>query len=120
MSVSRFVDFFFSNNATFYLWTLGRGTRDCLALLTTDIQTSFEMKQQAVASFIDISGAYDNITIDILCNVLIDKELPPKIVRFLARLLWRKVLVFFADGREYMRLVGYKGLPQGSVLSPFL
>jgi hypothetical protein len=28
--------------------------------------------------------------------------------------------VFFAGCREYMTLVGYKGLPQGSVLSPFL
>jgi hypothetical protein len=28
--------------------------------------------------------------------------------------------VFFAGGREYMTLVGYKSLPQGSVLSPFL
>jgi hypothetical protein len=39
---------------------------------------------------------------------------------FLARLLWRKVLVFFASGREYMTLVGYKGLPQRLILSPFL
>jgi hypothetical protein len=41
-------------------------------------------------------------------------------VRFLFRLLWRKVLVFFAGARDCMSLVGYKGLPQGSVLSPFL
>jgi hypothetical protein len=42
-----------------------------------------------VAAFIDISGAYDNVLIDILRNILIDKELPSKIVRFLARLFWR-------------------------------
>jgi hypothetical protein len=29
-------------------------------------------------------------------------------------------LVFFAGGQDCMTLVGYKGLPQGSVLSPFL
>jgi hypothetical protein len=39
---------------------------------------------------------------------------------FLYRLLWRKELVFFADGREYMTLIGYKGRPQRSGLSPFL
>jgi hypothetical protein len=59
-----------------YGFRKGRGTRDCLALLTTDIQTSFEMKQQTVAAFIDISGAYDNVLLDMLCNILIDKELP--------------------------------------------
>jgi hypothetical protein len=41
-------------------------------------------------------------------------------VRFSFRLLWQKVLVFFAGGRECMTLVGYKGLTQGSVLSLFL
>jgi hypothetical protein len=47
------------------------------------------------------------------------KEVPLQ-VRFLFRLLWRKELGFFAGGRECMTLVGYKGLPQRSVLSPFL
>jgi hypothetical protein len=103
-----------------YGFRKSHGTRDCLALLTTDIQTSFEMKNETVAASIDISGAYDNVLIDILCNIFIEKELPSGIVRFLARLLSRKVLVFFAGGRKYMTLVGYKGLPQGLVLSPFL
>jgi hypothetical protein len=31
-----------------------------------------------------------------------------------------KKLVFFAGSRKCMTLIGYKGLPQGSVLSPFL
>jgi hypothetical protein len=91
-----------------------------LVLLTTDVQTSFERKQQTVAAFIDISGAYDNVLIDILCDILRKKEVPLQVVRFLFRLLWRKELVFFAGGLECMTLVGYKGLPQGSVLSPFL
>jgi hypothetical protein len=95
----------------------GRGTRDCLALLTTDVQTSLETKQHTVAAFIDIFGAYDIALIETVCNILMDKELPSKIVRFLARLLWRNVLVIFTGGREYMTLAGYKDLPQGSVLS---
>jgi hypothetical protein len=49
-----------------YGFRKGRGTRECLALLSTDVQTSFERKQQTVAAFIDISGAYDNTLIDIL------------------------------------------------------
>jgi hypothetical protein len=47
-----------------------------LALLTLDVQTSFERKQQTVAAFIDMSGAYDNVLIDILCDILREKEVP--------------------------------------------
>jgi hypothetical protein len=34
----------------------GHGTRDCLANLTTDVQVSFDMQQQTVSAFVDISG----------------------------------------------------------------
>jgi hypothetical protein len=56
---------------------------------------------QTVAVIIDISGAYDNVLIDILCDFL------------------RGERGTSAD-RESMTLVGYKGLPQRSVLRPFL
>jgi hypothetical protein len=67
-----------------------------------------------------IYRAYETVLIDILCDNLREKYVPLQVVRFLFRLLWRKVLVFFAGGRGFMTLVGYKGLPQGLVLSPFL
>jgi hypothetical protein len=54
-----------------------------------------------VAAFLDVSGAYDNVFIDFLCSVMLDKELP----------------CFYVGGVECMILTGYKGLPQGSVLT---
>jgi hypothetical protein len=80
-----------------------------LALIKTDVQTSFDRKQQTVTAFIDISGAYDNVLIDILCGILREKKVPLQVVRF-----------FFVVGRECLTLVGYKGLSQGLVLSLFL
>jgi hypothetical protein len=59
-----------------YVFRKGWETCDCLALLTTDLQTSFERKQQTVAAFINKSGAYDNVLIDILCDILREKEVP--------------------------------------------
>jgi hypothetical protein len=58
----------------------GRETRDCLALLTTDVQTFFERKQQTVAAFIDTSEAHDNVLIDILCDIWREKEVPLQVV----------------------------------------
>jgi hypothetical protein len=59
-----------------YGFSKGRGTTDCLTLLTTDISTSLEMKEQTVAAFLEIGGAYDNVLIDVLCGVKLKKELP--------------------------------------------
>jgi hypothetical protein len=53
-----------------YDFRKGRGTKDCLALLTTNVHTSFERKHQTVAEFIDISGLNDNVLIDIRCDIL--------------------------------------------------
>jgi hypothetical protein len=111
------------NPSSQYGFRKGRGTRDCLALLTTDVQSTdyrplLNENSRRWHAFIVISGAYDNVLIDILCDI--EKEVTLQVMIFLFRSLWRKVSVFFAGGREYMTLVGYKGLSQGSVLSPFL
>jgi hypothetical protein len=45
------------------------------ARLSGDISTLFEMKKQTLAAFLDISGAYDNVLIDVLCGVILEKEL---------------------------------------------
>jgi hypothetical protein len=93
-----------------YDFRKGRGTKNCLALLTTDVQTSFETKQQTMAAFSDILGAYDNVLIAILCDILREKEVPLRlqVVRFLFRLLWRKGLVFCAGRLRWcMTLVGH-------------
>jgi hypothetical protein len=83
----------------------------------TDINNSFEMKEQTVAAFL---GAYDNVIIDILCEVMIERELPIHIIRLLWNLLKKKKLVFYVGVLENMSCTGYKVLPQESVLSPFI
>jgi hypothetical protein len=66
---------------TQYGFLNGRGTRDCMALLLTVIQTSFEYKQQTLVAFLDISGAYDNVVINILCDQMHQAQSPLRIVR---------------------------------------
>jgi hypothetical protein len=38
------------------------------------------MKKQTMTAFLDISGAYDNVLIDVLCGVILKKELPLGII----------------------------------------
>jgi hypothetical protein len=39
-------------------------------------------KKKTVVAFIDISGAYDNVLIHILCDILREKEVLLQVVRF--------------------------------------
>jgi hypothetical protein len=69
---------------------------------------------------LEIKGAYDNVLIDILCRELKKEGIPIPLVFLLGDIMWKKHLYFF-DGQDvaFMR-TSYKGLSQGSVLSPFM
>jgi hypothetical protein len=106
--------------STQYGFRKGKGTKDCLAILTTDINNSFDMKEHTVAAFLDISGAYEIVIIDILCGAMVERELPIHIIHLMWNLLKKKKFVCYVGGIEYMSRTGYKGLPQGLVLNPKL
>jgi hypothetical protein len=81
-------------------------------MLTTEVKTS--------AAFLDIKGAYDNVLIDILWQELKKEGVPIPLVFLMWDLMWENHLYFF-DGEDVAFMcTGYKGLPQGSVLSPFM
>jgi hypothetical protein len=67
------------------------GTRDCLAILSTDIQTSCERKQQTLCAFLYISGAYDNVFKDIFCEQLYHAQIPQEIIRVFWGLFWKNL-----------------------------
>jgi hypothetical protein len=81
-----------------YGFRKGKETRDYLAILVTDINNSFEMKEQTVAAFLDISEAYDNVIIDIIFEVMVERELPIHIICLLWNLLKEKKLMFYVRG----------------------
>jgi hypothetical protein len=60
------------------------------------------------------------MSMDILCQELKKEGILIRLVFLLWDMMWEEHLYFF-DGRnvEFMR-AGYKGLPQGSVLYPFM
>jgi hypothetical protein len=76
-----------------YGFRKGRQTRDCVALLSTAIQTYFEYKQQTLVGFLDISGAYDNVLID-KSTIKCIRHSCQRELRVMWNLLWRKEMVF--------------------------
>jgi hypothetical protein len=63
----------------------GKGTTDCLAVL----------KNQVLVAFLDITGAYDNVLIHILCREHKKEGVPVPLVFFLWDMMWEKHLYFF-------------------------
>jgi Reverse transcriptase (RNA-dependent DNA polymerase) len=98
----------------------GKGTRDCLSLLSLDIRISVEEKKNTLATILDVSGAYDNVLLNVLCEILCGLQLPFKIVRIIWDLLEEKDMFFVFNGDILERRIGRKGLPQDSALSPLL
>jgi hypothetical protein len=74
-----------------------------VALFSTAIQTSFEYKQPTLMGFLGISGAYDNVLIDILCDQMHQSQLPEIIVRVMWNFLWRKKMVFYYENWQFFR-----------------
>lgn len=49
---------------TQYGFRKGKSTRDCVAILMTDIKNAFQEKKMVGAVFLDITAAYDNVNIE--------------------------------------------------------
>jgi Reverse transcriptase (RNA-dependent DNA polymerase) len=93
---------------TQYGFRKGHGTRDCLVILSTDIQISFERKQQTLVGILDITGAYDNVLTDLLCEQLFQAQVPAKLVRVMWSLLSRKEMSFYVDCKVMATSVGLR------------
>lgn len=103
-----------------YGFRKGCNTRDCTALLASQINLSFNEKQDMVSTFLDVSGAYDSVLLDLLFEKFKNFNIPNIIANFLYNLFSFKIMHFFHNGSSKFIRYSYFGLPQGSCLSPFL
>ncbi|XP_055529426.1 uncharacterized protein LOC129721179 [Wyeomyia smithii] len=97
----------------------GKGPNDCLALLATEAEMALGSKQQMTSVFLDITGAFDSVSIEILSEKLHQRGFSPILTNFLINLLSEKHLLF-NHGSSTITRTSYMGLPQGSCLSPLL
>lgn len=82
---------------------------DNLAFLQSNILLSFQKNQPALASFLDIKSAYDNVIPDILIQKLIKLGVSPNILAFIKNSIYlRQVHCRYEDIDEV--LYAFKGL----------
>ena len=97
----------------------GRSTEGPLTQLTTYVERAFQDKGIAIATFIDIEGAFDNLSTDVAIKAMENHHIPPDITKWYTHYLRnRRSSVSIGNKQIHRRII--KGTPQGGVLSPVL
>ncbi|PNF30200.1 hypothetical protein B7P43_G08428 [Cryptotermes secundus] len=102
-----------------YGFRRNKGCTDNLAILTTEIIKAFEERNTVSAVFLDIKSAYDNVHCGTLMDRLKAVGFSGNLIAFIFNLVSARELEANYGGVE-LKDWTYKGLPQGSVLSPTL
>lgn len=98
----------------------GKSTTDNLSILTTDIRLAFTSNKSVVAAFLDINSAYDNVLLSVLRSKLEALNVPIILLNFIMNILYERHLTLPLSNESEVRRTVWRGLPQGSVLSPLL
>ena len=98
----------------------GMGTLDSLSTLSSQIRLAFSQEEHVIGVFLDINSAYDNVQLHLLRQKMLNLSIPRMLVNVICNLFMaRTISVRLNDSLLPSRLI-WKGLPQGSVLSPLL
>ncbi|CAF4852676.1 unnamed protein product [Pieris macdunnoughi] len=93
---------------------------DSLSIITTDIRIAFKKKQFLVGVFLDIASAYDHVLVPVLRQKMLQLSIPEKLVRFVCNAVSNPYIIIRSQNTELSPRSIWRGLPQGSVLSPLL
>lgn len=98
----------------------GHSTIDNLATLVTDIQLSFSQNTYLSSLFLDLKGAFDQVSVKILEAKMITLGIPFQIISAIINLIKQRTVFIKYKGSLTGPRETQLGLPQGSVLSPLL
>ncbi|CAK1597701.1 unnamed protein product [Parnassius mnemosyne] len=98
----------------------GFSTMDSLSIFVSDIRLAFSNNNFLVGVFIDVCAAYDNVVLPLLRQKMHQLNIPERITNFVSNLLSHRRILVRSEGRFLPARFTWKGLPQGSVLSPLL
>lgn len=98
----------------------GRSTMDSLSILTSDIRLALSKNDNLIGCFLDISSAYDSVLLPVLRAKMLQLSIPARIVHFVSRLFTGRTIKIRSGGSFLSPRTLWRGIPQGSVLSPLL
>lgn len=102
-----------------YAYLPGKSTTHALQNLIGKIEKSLSIKEQALCSFLDIEGAFDNTSFDCISRSISRKGVDLSTCKWIESMLKsRTIKSTIAD--ESLTVSVAKGCPQGGVLSPIL
>lgn len=103
-----------------YGFRRGKSTTDSIAIFVTDIRLAFSCNQSVAAAFLDITAAYDNVVLSILYKKLVSLNVPSMLCSFIMNILSERCIHLKLEDTNVLSRFIWRGLPQGSVLSPIL
>ena len=97
----------------------GKSTESALHQLVTKIERTIVEGQYALGIFLDIEGAFDNVSFKTITDSLSEFNLPQLIVRWINAMLRSRTVTVTVQGISVSKRVK-KGCPQGGIMSPLL
>ena len=98
----------------------GRNTTDAVLTLVNSILECFEKKEYGIASFLDLSKAFDCVSHSLLLRKLYVYNIHPRSCRLVSAFLKNRYQVVKLGDTTSSCLPLKYGVPQGSVLGPLL
>lgn len=98
----------------------GRSTIDSLLKFTGDIQESFCENSYLISTFLDVSGAFDNVDLPTLVEILHCFNIPGKVSKWIFNFFYSRTVFLKFNSVLHGPKIAYKGVPQGATLSPLI
>ena len=96
-----------------------KSTEAAIHRLTRKIEDSIQNGQFALAVFLDVEGAFDNVKYSSIYKAMLEAKIPTIIAFWIKEMLTDRSIVLTLHGVSISRRI-YKGCPQGGILSPLL
>ena len=85
----------------------------------SSINSNYKRKIPSLGIFIDLKGAFDNVTFDSIIAALYQLEVPHHIIHWITNYISNRFVTYRLGSYSTTRHI-LKGCPQGGILSPFL
>lgn len=106
-------------HAAQHAYQTGKSTETALQSLVSRLEKCIVDKEVAMVAFLDISGAFNNVSFTAIIRALQEKGLHSSLIRWIQNMLSSR-LILTCRGEANMAVLVDRGCPQGGVLSPLL